>query len=407
MTNKEDSFTQCLSPHQLIELDACTQCGECLRYCPVQEVTGNPSISPPEKIRMFREFIKATSGLKATLFGPSNIDNTLLQDFVKAIYECTVCGACGQNCTVGIFTQRLWPMLRKEMVRRGLGPIGPQANLPRVIAKTGNPYDKPPGERFSPWFPENVRVSEKADIGYYAGCTSAYEAQPMVKGDVLILGAMGESFTMLPPEEEVCCGFPLFITGQHDMLEDLIRRLVYAYKARGVKVLICSCPCCVNIMTRDWPIFFGQKLPFKIRHISQFVVDALKKGTLIVKGTLKERLIYHDPCYLSRGVGIIEEPRTILRSIEGVDLVEFDRHGLNSRCCGAGGAARKVFHENAIAMGRLTIDEAVEKKADRLVINCPACYAKMHEAMQGYDKHIKITDLMELLGSLIGGQHHD
>jgi heterodisulfide reductase subunit D len=356
---------------------------------------------------MFREFIKATSGLKATLFGPSNIDNTLLQDFVKAVYECTVCGACGQNCTVGIFTQRLWPMLRKEMVRRGLGPIGPQANLPRVIAKTGNPYDKPPGERFSPWFPENVRVSEKADIGYYAGCTSAYEAQPMVKGDVLVLGAMGESFTMLPPEEEVCCGFPLFITGQHDMLEDLIRRLVYAYKARGVKVLICSCPCCVNIMTRDWPIFFGQKLPFKIRHISQFVVDALKKGTLIVKGTLKERLIYHDPCYLSRGVGIIEEPRTILRSIEGVDLVEFDRHGLNSRCCGAGGAARKVFHENAIAMGRLTIDEAVEKKADRLVINCPACYAKMHEAMQGYDKHIKITDLMELLGSLIGGQHHD
>ncbi|HXX79998.1 MAG TPA: (Fe-S)-binding protein [Thermodesulfovibrionales bacterium] len=399
----KNSFTQCLSPHQLIELDACTQCGECLRYCPVQEVTGNPSISPPEKIRMFREFIKATSGLRASLFGPRDIDRKLLEDFVKAVYECTACGACGQHCTVGIFTQRLWPMLRREMVRRGLGPLGPQANLSKIIAKTGNPYDKPADERFSPWFPESVRVSEKADIGYYAGCTSAYEAQPMVKGDVVVLGAAKEPFTMLPPEEEVCCGFPLFITGQHDMLEDLTKRLVNAYEARGVKVLICSCPCCVNIMARDWPIFYGQELPFKIRHISQFAADALQKGRLTIKGELNERLIYHDPCYLSRGVGIIEEPRMILRSIPGVHLLEFERHGLDSRCCGAGGAARKVFHENAIAIGRLTIDEAVEKKADRLVINCPACYAKMHEAMQGHDKQIRITDIMELLGSLAGG----
>lgn len=158
-------------------------------------------------------------------------------------------------------------------------------------------------------------------------------------------------------------------------------------------------------MAWDWPIFYGQELPFRIRHISQFAVDAIKKGTLTIKGELRERLIYHDPCYLSRGVGIIEEePRMILRSIPGVHLVEFDRHGLNSRCCGAGGAARKIFHENAIAMGRLAIDEAVEKRADRLIINCPACYAKMYEAMQGHDRQISITDIMELLGSLLGGK---
>lgn len=396
-----DSFTKCLSLQQLLELDACTQCGECLDVCPVQAVTGRSAISPPEKIRMFREFIRATEGLKASLFGPGERNHKLLEEFTKAVYECTVCGACSQQCTVGIFTQRLWPMLRKEMVRRGLGPLGVQANLPKVIERTGNPYDKPPAERFSPWFPEDVKVVERADIAYYAGCTSAYEAQPMVRGDVIVLGAIGEPFTMLPPEEEVCCGFPLFITGQHDLIEDLTKRLVGAYKARGVKVLLCSCPCCVNIMARDWPVFYKDELPFKIRHVSQFVSDALKNRKLSIKGELKERIIYHDPCYLSRGVGIIEEPRTVLKSIPGVQLIEFDRHGLDSRCCGAGGAARKVFHDNAIEMGRLVIDEAVEKKADRLVINCPACYAKMHEAMQGHDRQITITDIMELIGSLV------
>jgi heterodisulfide reductase subunit D len=399
--NKRDSFTRFLSPAQLAEIDACTQCGECLRHCPVQDVTGNPSISPPEKIRVFREFIRATDGLKARLFSPSPIDRKLLEDFTKAVFECTTCGACGQNCTVGIFTQRLWPQLRKEMVRRGLAPIGPQAGMQEAVKKTGNPYSMPPEERFSPWFPAAVKVSETAGIAYYAGCTGAYEAHPMVRGDVLVLGAIGEPFTMLRPEDEVCCGFPLFITGQHELLSDLVRRLVSAYSARGVKTLICSCPCCVNIMARDWPLIYGKELPFRIRHITQFVADAIREKRVPKRRELRERIIYHDPCYLSRGVGIIEEPRKVLRSIPGIELIEFDQHGLNSRCCGSGGAARKVFHENAIAMGRRILDEAVAKKADKLVLGCPACYAKVNEAMEGYDRKIPIVDIMELFSGLL------
>jgi heterodisulfide reductase subunit D len=398
---RERSFGAELTPRQLIEIDACTQCGECLKHCPVQEVTGNPAISPPEKIRRFREFLRTTDGLKARLLGPTTVDPRLLEDFAKAVYECTTCGACGQNCPVGIFTQRLWPTLRTELVKRGLGPRGIQTGMPGAIARSGNPYDKPAAERFAPWFPEQVAVAERAEIGYYAGCSGAYEAQPMVRGDALVLGATGEPFTMLPPTEEVCCGFPLFITGQHDLLGELVKRLVDGYAARGVTTLVCSCPCCVNIMARDWPAIYGAPLPFKVRHITQHVTDALRQGKLRVRRELRESVIYHDPCYLTRGVGVIEEPRAVLRSIPGLTLLEFEQHGLNSRCCGSGGAARKVFHENAIAMGRLTIDEAVAKQADRLILSCPACYAKVNEAMRGYEKQIVITDIMELLASLL------
>ncbi len=396
------SFAGELSALQLMELDACTQCGECLKHCPVQDVADNPAVSPPEKIRMFRDFLRSTNGLKAMLFGPGEVPQKLLEDFTRAVFECTTCGACGKVCPAGIFTQRLWPMLRKEMVKRGLGPLGAQREMPAAVRETGNPYWKPAAERYAPWFPPDVRLADRAPLAYYAGCTGAYEAQPMVRGDVLMLHAMGAPFTMLPPEEEVCCGFPLFITGQHDLLPDLVKRLVSAYEKRGVETLACSCPCCVNIMARDWPLLYGKKLPFRIRHTTQIAVEGLKQGTLRIKKELKERLIYHDPCYLSRGVGIIEEPREVLRSIPGATLLEFDAHGLDSRCCGAGGAARKVFHENAIAMARLTIDEAVRKKADRLILNCPACYAKVNEALQGHDKQIVITDLMELVSGLMG-----
>lgn len=154
-------------------------------------------------------------------------------------------------------------------------------------------------------------------------------------------------------------------------------------------------------MARDWPSIYGRELPFKVSHMTQFVSEALQGGRLKLKKELKERLIYHDPCYLSRGVGVIEEPRAVLKSISGAELLEFERHGLASRCCGAGGAARKVFQDNANAMGRQTIDEAVKKKADRLILSCPACYAQVNEAMEDHDKKIRITDIMELVASLL------
>lgn len=400
MKNK-DSFTSGLSARQLMELEACTQCGECLSCCPVQEVTHDPSISPPEKIKLFREFIRATEGLKARLMGPDEIDKKVLEDFVKAVFECTTCGACGQGCTVGIFTQRLWPFLRKEMFRRGMVSYEILTSMPEAVRKTGNPYNNPTEDRYKPWFPASVRVADRAELAYYAGCSGAYGAHPMVRGDVLVLGASAIPFTMLSEQEEVCCGFPLFVSGQHDMLEDLTKRLVDAYRERGVRTLVCSCPCCVSIMTREWPLFYGGPLPFRVRHMSQFVAEALQSGQLRIRTELRERLIYHDPCYLSRGVGIISEPRQVLRSIPGVELVEFDRHGLESRCCGAGGAVRKVFHENAIAMGRLAIDEAVAKGADKLVLSCPACYGKVNEAMKDHDKQITIVDIMELVAPLL------
>lgn len=405
-----ESFACRLTRRELLEIDACTQCGECLKFCPVQMVTDDPSISPPEKIRIFREFLKATDSLKATLTGPGEIDRKLLEHFTKAVYECTTCGACGEACPVGIHTQRLWPMLRREMVIRGLGPLGAHGEMPDHMRETGNIYGKPAAERFSPWFPEGVKPVENAEVAYYAGCTGAYEAQPMVRGDALVLGAIGEPFTMLEPtaleDGEICCGFPLFITGQHDMLEEIVKKLVDAYKKRGVKTIVCSCPCCVNIMSREWPLYYAkatgvEDFPLKIKHITQFAADALKSGKLKIKKSLDERLIYHDPCYLSRGVGIMDEPREVLRSIPGATVLEFEKNRMDSQCCGAGGAARKTFHENAVAMGRLTIDEAVEKGADRLILSCPACYAKVNEAMQGYEKQVKITDIMELLAELL------
>lgn len=97
----------------------------------------------------------------------------------------------------------------------------------------------------------------------------------------------------------------------------------------------------------------------------------------------------------------MEEPREVLKSIPGVELLEFDNNRLNSKCCGAGGAARKVFLDNAYGMARMTIDEAVEKKADKLILSCPACHNTVNASKEGHDKQIPVVDIMEVFADVV------
>ncbi len=115
---------------------------------------------------------------------------------------------------------------------------------------------------------------------------------------------------MLPPEEEVCCGFPLFITGQHDLLKDLVTRLVDGYQAKRGK----DAGLLLSLLREHHdpglaPVLRQGAARSRSRHITQYVSDAIKHGKLRLNKELRESVIYHDPCYLSRGVGVIEEPR--------------------------------------------------------------------------------------------------
>lgn len=389
-------FTSGLSKRQLIELDACTRCGACLTQCPVQDATGDTSISPPDKIALFRSMIQRTKGFQAKFMGPAHISEDELKHLSRSLYECTTCGRCGEMCEAGIFSQRLWPFLRAKMVELGYGPWEPQNMMEQVVLKTGNVYNQPAESRYD-WWPEDCPpYKEEAEVAYYTGCTTAYESQPMAIGDVRMMTASGIDFMMLPPEKEICCGFPLFVSGQHKILPDLVRPVIQDYADRGVKTLVSSCPCCCNVMTRDWPRWWGGKLPFKIRHMSQFILESIKEGKIKFEKPLKERIVYDDPCYLARGVGITEEPREVLKSIPEVDLAEFEDNRMMARCCGAGGAAKKVFSENAVKMGRIAIDEARQLGATKLVLSCPACFQKVNESLEGYTDELEVVDIMKL-----------
>lgn len=149
-------------------------------------------------------------------------------------------------------------------------------------------------------------------------------------------------------------------------MAELVKHNVEQIRSLNIDTVVTSCAGCFRAIILDWPRAVG-RLPFKVRHITQFLVEQLEKGKLVYKNKLNMKVTYHDPSHLGRHVGIFSEPRKILESIPGVKLVEMERTKEYARCCGAGGGYKSGFAEDAVKIGTERVKEALRTKADAIV----------------------------------------
>jgi Fe-S oxidoreductase len=115
---------------------------------------------------------------------------------------------------------------------------------------------------------------------------------------------------------------------------------------------------------------------------------------------------YHDPCYLGRYNRIFDEPREIIRSIPGLNLVEMKHHGADSLCCGGGGGRMWQDLKVDVKMSEVRIREAEETGAEVLVTACPLCRIMLEDARKaaGLKKSLRIMDLNALVLQAMEGE---
>jgi heterodisulfide reductase subunit D len=385
-----------LSKRQLIELDACTRCGYCVEWCPVVTASEDYINTPMDKIQKYKNFIQSLYGLKARLLGP-NIDEEELRNFANELYKCTTCGRCGAVCSVGIHCQELWIDVRATMRELGFGPQDKIDAALEIMERVHNPFDLPIEER-NDWIPEDIKISEKAELAFFVGCELAYKAKPMAQGAVKLLNASNIPFTIF--KDEWCCGFPLYVLGERgEEFAAEVEKNVEGLKAKGVKRVAPYCPCCLNVMKRAWPEV--KELPFELVHILKIIADAVENGRLKFTRSFKGKVTYHDPCYLSRGWGsgenLIQEPRTIINSIPGVELVEMEHNKQLSLCPGSGGGLRRTNLELSHKMSIPVLKEAEATGAEVLLTACPAVYErfKMTVDEKIYEPKLEVMDVLE------------
>ncbi len=375
-----------LKPRQILQVDACTDCGRCDEVCPAL-MAGTP-LSP----RMIVQKLRGAwwNGVADNLFE----NNTFT---LEEVYACTTCGACEYACPVLISPMELIIELRRALALRGNVTKKGVETLSN-LARTRNPYGLGQAER-ARLLEELVQLGarrveevESVEMVYWIGCVGAYDprAREVVKQVVKLLISADVRFAVMS-SEEVCNGDPARRLGEEGRFQELAEEVISLLESKGVKVIITHCPHCFDIFSRQYSDL-GAK--FKVTSHIKLLHSLYKEGK--VKLAQQARLAIHDSCIFARMHGVVSEPRELL---SGAELREPGRRGRETMCCGAGGGNYWLDIKRTRRENLLRLEELLRTGAETVVTECPFCLAMLEDARRvlGVEDRVSIRDISELL----------
>lgn len=233
---------------------------------------------------------------------------------------------------------------------------------------------------------------------YYTGCMASYRLDSIAKSTIELLKKAGVDFKMLG-ENEWCCGSVLLRTGNRELAREVAEHNVKAFKDAGIDTIVTSCAGCYKTLRNDYPELAGLD-GIKVLSSPEFILELIKDGRIKLKSP-GQKITFHDPCHLGRHSNVYDAPREVLKSIEGVELVEMARNRENSRCCGSGGGVKSGFGELANKMADVRIDEAEATGANIVTSPCPFCTYALDDAAKRNGRTIKAVDFAELMLELL------
>ena len=404
-----------LSPRQLIELDACSRCGECLEWCPVYNQDEREGVTPRSKATRFKKILSSQYGLfradslLGKLFRKKKVTSEELHQFAADLYECSTCRQCHFVCPSQIDTVELWEGIRRSLVDAGYGPLEQQKSLIQSVKSYDNPWGQPRSSR-TRWSKMAKRqkkihqeptdiTKKKADVLYYVGCTAAYDVnvQAVAVNTIKILDAAKVNYGILGLKEK-CCGSVLLRMGDREY-ERIALENIKQFNELGIKTMITSCAGCFKTIRNDYPKI--EKLNFEVKHTAEFLIDIIKSGQLKLKNEINMKVTYHDPCHLGRHSSVYDAPRELLKLIPGIEIIEMDRTREKSRCCGAGGGLKSGYPDIQNEISQTRIKEAEATGATELVSACPFCYQGLQVGIQALDSKLIMRDITELVSMAI------
>ncbi|MGA0067167.1 MAG: (Fe-S)-binding protein, partial [Candidatus Nanopelagicales bacterium] len=445
-----------------LDFATCTECGRCQSQCPAW-ATGKP-LSPKLMIMNLREasFAKAPYVMAAQKANDGanppigEVDEAVLERMPAAVQEavarplvgsrdgiahqdtdgydaaghrdqsgpvidedalwsCTTCGACVYQCPVDIeHIDHFIDMRRYQVMIDTEFPAELNGMFKNVESK-GNPWGMNASQR-NAWIEEvdfDVRVfgmdGEDAipdDVEYlfWVGCAGAFEdrAKATTKAVAELLTIAGVNFMVLG-EGETCNGDPARRAGNEFLFQMQAMQNVEVLNEIKAKKIVVTCPHCLNTLGREYPQVGGN---YEVVHHSQLLATLVQEGRLTPvtppESGMKEKVTYHDPCYLGRHNNVYVPPRDLIQRVPGVELVEMERHGPTSFCCGAGGARMWMEEKIGTKVNVTRADEAIATGASKVAVACPFCSVMLNDAVtarqqEGQAEGFGVVDLATLM----------
>ncbi len=382
---------------QRLSLDACVNCGRCQDICPAY-AAGRP-LSPKEIIQKLKNQMIVEYHAKGKE-APHNLFEGIIGE--EEVWSCTTCWACPEACPIVINQVDFIVDFRRILAAEGKLD-SKKTEVITSFTEKSNPYGMPAIDRAN-WAKglevKTLQEDPKVEYLYWVGCASSYDTrnQNIAKAIFKILNKAQVSFGILGAEEK-CCGETLRRMGDEGRYQQLVLENIETLQKYNVKKIIVHCPHGYNTLKNEYPKFGGN---FKVIHHTEFILSLMKQGKFNINKKLKEKTVYHDPCYLARYNGICEAPRELLRAT-ATNVGELPRNKELTFCCGGGGGNSwyEVHEKERISVIRLK--EAEQAGAQLLTVACPYCISMFEDAIliRGLEGKLKVKDISEMIAESI------
>lgn len=404
----------------LLDLDACTECGRCTAVCPANTV--GKSLSPRDIILDLRDLMhrsdtallnaaaaggaeEADSDGAAHALPPVIREDTPLAP--EALFACTTCAACMEACPVHIEQlPKIIDARRYLVMEEAEFPEGMMKAITSLESRQ-HPFS---GTQFNrvDWADgldldvmADMDDPSEAEVLFWVGCGGALveRNRPTVRATAKLLKKAGVKFAILGREES-CTGDPARRIGNEFLYEMLAKGNVDTLNRYGVKQVVTSCPHCFNSFKNEYPQFGGS---YDVHHHSQFLEKLVSEGQLEPKKTERE-VVYHDPCYLGRHNGEYQAPRDLLDANVAGSRKEIERSGRDSFCCGGGGGMMYVDEHPEQRVNQERAVQLLESEADTVAVGCPFCATMLEDGLAARkgDRDVQLMDVAELLLEAVG-----
>jgi glycolate oxidase iron-sulfur subunit len=246
-------------------------------------------------------------------------------------------------------------------------------------------------EEYPPIGPERGRV------GFLSGCVMQLCLGPTNAASIEVLTRNG--FRVLVPRSQCCCGALHLHRGWLDGARQMARRNLEAFESARVDAVVTNAAGCGSAfkdyakLLEDDPIWRDRAAHFSAsaRDLQEFLVE---RGFTPPAGRLNARVSYSDPCHLLHAQGVKSQPRALLRSIPGVELVE-PREA--DWCCGSAGIYNLTHTRMSMAILRRKMEDVLSQEPDLIATANPGCLFQLRYGVQLAGSSVPVVHVMDLL----------
>jgi L-lactate dehydrogenase complex protein LldE len=204
------------------------------------------------------------------------------------------------------------------------------------------------------------------------------------------------------PSLQVCCGQPAYNTGDRATTRAIAVQVIEAFE--GYDAVVAPSGSCGGMLSHHYPGLFDDDPAMKARaenlagrsfELMSFLVDVL--GVKKVAARYDGAVTYHDSCSGLRELGVKQQPRGLLGSVQGLKLNEMKTPEV---CCGFGGTFCVKYPEISNAMvGEKSADIAATG-ADTLLAGDLGCLMNMAGKLQREGSTIRVRHVAEVLAGM-------